>query len=132
MHPLMPTSKAGLPLLARVRAISLALPDASEDINHGRPCFTVAKKTFAMFLDNHHGDGRIAIWCKAAPGDQGDMVESDPKRFFVPPYVGPRGWIGVRLDAPKPDWKLVASIIGDSYRLVAPKRSPRRKDAKSR
>ena len=118
----MPTSKAGLPLLARVRAISLALAGAAEEINHGRPCFTAGKKTFVMFLDNHHGDGRIAIWCKAAPGDQGDMVESDPKRFFVPPYVGPRGWIGVRLDKPKPDWKMVGSIIADSHRLVAPKR----------
>ena len=117
----MPTSRAGLPLLARMRAISLALPGASEAINHGRPCFAVGKKTFAMFLDDHHGDGRIAVWCKAAPGDQGDMVESDPKRFFVPPYVGPRGWIGVRLDV-KPDWKLVGSIVAESHRLIAPKR----------
>lgn len=122
MHPIARTSKTGLPLLARLRRIALALPEAAELLNHGRPCFAVREKTFVMFLDNHHQDGRIAIWCKAPPGDQGDMVESDPKRFFVPPYVGPRGWIGMRLDTPKPDWNVVKTIVGESHRMTAPKR----------
>ncbi len=122
MHPIMPTSKAGKPLLAQIERIALALPSATKLINHGRPAFAVHEKTFVMFLDNHHGDGRIAIWCKAPPGDQADMVESDPKRYFVPPYVGPRGWIGVRLDIGKPNWKTVATIVRESYKMTAPKR----------
>ena len=122
MHPIARTSKAGRPLLAKLEAIALALPEAKKISNHGRPSFAVREKTFVMFMDDHHGDGRIAIWCKAPPGDQADMVESDPKRYFVPPYVGPRGWIGVRLDTPKPNWKTVATIVRESWRLTAPKR----------
>jgi len=122
MHPIMPTSKAGKPLLAEIEKIALALPGAVKIINHGRPAFAVGEKTFVMFLDNHHGDERIAIWCKAPPGDQADMVESDPKRYFVPPYVGPRGWIGVRVDLPKTNWKTIASIIRESWSMTAPKR----------
>src|SRR5450432_688535 len=122
MHPIMPTSKAGKPLLAKVEGIALALPSAMKIINHGRPAFAVNEKSFVMFLDNHHNDGRIAIWCKAPPGDQADMVESDPKRYFVPPYVGPRGWIGVRLDVAKPNWKTVATIVRESYNLTTTKR----------
>jgi hypothetical protein len=71
--------------------------------------------------DNHHGAGRPAVWCKAAPGNQGLMVRANPDRFFVPPYVGPSGWIGIRLDR-SPDWKEVGELMRDSYRLVAPKR----------
>ena len=122
MHPIARTSNVGLPLLAKLEAIALALPEAKKILNHGRPSFAIKDKTFVMFMDNHHGDGRIAIWCKAPQGDQADMVESDPKRYFVPPYVGPRGWIGVRLDAPKPNWKVIASIVRESWRMTAPKR----------
>jgi hypothetical protein len=81
----------------------------------------VRGKTFAMFLDNHHGDGRVALWCKAPPGAQAEIVAADPRRFFVPPYVGPRGWIGARLDL-DPDWGAVAACVEDSYRMTAPKR----------
>lgn len=73
-----------------------------------------------MFLDNHHGDGRVAIWCAAAPGAQADQVETDAERFFVPPYVGHRGWLGVRLDVDV-DWDEIAAIVEDAYRLTAPK-----------
>jgi hypothetical protein len=107
--------------LPKLKRICLALPEAKVSVNHGHPCFTVREKTFVMFMRNHHGDGRVAIWCKAPPGDQADMVESDPTRFFVPPYVGPRGWIGVRLDR-KPNWKLVETIVRESWRMTAPKR----------
>ena len=107
--------------LSRLRKICLALPDAVESVNHGRPCFSVRKKTFVMFLDNHHGDERLAIWCKAPPGAQSMIVESDPVRYFVPPYVGPSGWIGARLDR-KPEWDAIAAFVAESYALMtAPK-----------
>lgn len=78
------------------------------------------KKTVATFTDNHHGDGRVALVCPAPPGVQADLVEQEPHRFFVPPYVGGRGWLGVRLDVDV-DWDEVARICQDAYRMVAPK-----------
>jgi hypothetical protein len=107
--------------LARLGAICLAFPEAAEGLNHSQPCFEVRGKTFVMFLDNHHGDGRLALWCKAPPGAQAMIVESDPARFFVPPYVGPRGWIGARLDGDV-DWSAIAACVEESYRMTAPKR----------
>lgn len=78
---------------------------------------------FAMYADagNHHGDGRASAWIKAAPGNQAIMVPAAPDRFFVPPYVGPSGWVGIYLDT-KVDWEEVAELLEDSYRLIAPKR----------
>jgi hypothetical protein len=107
--------------LARVRASCLALPEVSERLSHGAPTFFVrGTKTFVMFLDDHHGDGRLAIWCAAPPGVQEQLVEQEPRRFFRPPYVGHRGWLGVELDV-DPDWDEVAEICADAYRQVAPK-----------
>jgi hypothetical protein len=107
--------------LKRVRAICLALPETNERPSHGSPAFFVRdRKTLAMFLDNHHGDGRLAIWCPAPPGAQAELVRQEPGRFFVPPYVGHRGWLGVRLDVDV-DWDEVTGIVEDAYRLVAPK-----------
>ena len=83
--------------------------------------FRVRKKTFAYYLFNHHGDGRIALWCKALPGDQGRLVEEDPRRFFVPPYLGPRGWVGTRLDLARVDWGEIAYLLGMAYRMSAPR-----------
>jgi hypothetical protein len=74
-----------------------------------------------MYLDDHHGDGRLAIWCPAAPGVQEAMIDEEPERFFKPPYVGPSGWLGVRLDV-DPDWDEIAGIVEDAYRKVAPKK----------
>ena len=107
--------------LARLRAICLALPEAAERGGVVEHTFRVRDKIFAMFLDNHHGDGRVAMWCKAPPGAQDVLVGSDPARYFVPPYVGHHGWVGVLLDPP-PDWDDVADLVVDSYRLTAPKR----------
>ena len=108
--------------LARVRAICLALPEVTERPSHGSPAWFVRdRKTLVMFLDDHHGDGRLALWVPAPPGAQADMVDEEPERFFVPPYVGGRGWVGVRLDRDV-DWDEVAGIVTDAYRLVAPKR----------
>ena len=107
--------------LKRLRKICLILPEATEKVAWGRPTFRVRNKMFVMFMDNHHGDGRVAIWCNAAPGAHEVLVRSDPQRFFVPPYVGHRGWLGVRLDV-EVDWGLVANLVKDSYRMTAPKR----------
>jgi hypothetical protein len=121
-HPIIVTSPENEKLLATVRAIALALPSTEEALNHGRPCFTVREKTFVMFLDNHHRDGRVAIWCKAPPGAQSMIVESDPERYFVPPYVGPRGWLGARVDR-KPDWAAIKAFIAESYAMTAAPKS---------
>ena len=115
--------------LAKVRDICLALPETNERPSHGQPTFFIRdKKTFVMFLDDHHGDGRLALWVAAAPGVQAEMVDEEPERFFVPPYVGHRGWLGVRLDR-RPDWEEVAGICADAYRQVAPKTLVARLDA---
>jgi hypothetical protein len=109
--------------LSRLRKLCLALPEAHEVEAWGEPTFRVRNKLFAMYADagKHHGAGRASVWCKAAPGNQALMVRAEPERFFVPPYVGPSGWIGIYLDQ-SPDWKEVAELLRDSYRLTAPKR----------
>ena len=107
--------------LGKLRTLCLALPEATEKEAWGEPTFRVGGKIFAMFSNNHHGDGRIAVWCKAPPGVQEILVGADPERFFVPPYVGHKGWIGVRLDRPV-DWEEIADILADSYRMTASKR----------
>lgn len=109
------------PHLARLRRICLSLPETHEKVAWGAPTFRVNNKLFVHYRNNHHGDGRIAAWCKSLQNDQMDLVESDPKVFFVPPYVGPSGWVGVRLDK-RPEWSVVSDIVEQAYRLVAPKR----------
>jgi len=108
-------------LLDQVRALCLHWPEASEKVAWGGPTFRVKDKLFAMYLDDHHGDGRIALWIKAPPGVQELLVEAEPERFFRPPYVGPSGWIGVRLDGAL-DWSEIADFLADGYRLAAPKK----------
>jgi hypothetical protein len=109
--------------LARLRKLCLALPEAHEVEAWGEPTFRVRNKLFAMYAapSNHHGGGRAAVWCKAAAGNQALMVRAEPERYFVPPYVGPSGWVGVWLDR-NPDWSEVKDLMRDSYRLVAPKK----------
>jgi hypothetical protein len=110
------------PELVRLREICMALPEIEERLSHGSPAWFIrGKKTLAMYLDDHHGDGRLAIWCPAPAGVQEAMVREEPERFFRPPYVGPSGWLGVRLDR-DPDWDEIAIILEDAYRKVAPKR----------
>ena len=107
-------------VLQRIRELCLALPETSERPSHGQPTFFVReKRSFLMVLDNHHGDGRFAIWCAAEDGLQEMLVEADPERFFRPPYVGHRGWLGVRLDRGI-DWDELAGIVEDAYAEVAP------------
>ena len=106
--------------LRRIREICLGLPETSERLSHGAPTFFVReKRAFLMVLTNHHGDGRFAIWCAAPAGIQNMLVEADPERFFVPPYVGHRGWLGMRLDRPFA-WDELAGIAEDAYAEVAP------------
>lgn len=102
----------------RLRAICMALPEATEKEVWGDPTFRVRDRIFAMLKQ---GDGRPSLWCKAQPGSQMVLVGADPARFFVPPYVGHKGWVGMRLDR-RPDWKEVAELVRRSYRLTAPKR----------
>lgn len=108
--------------LAQVRAIALELPEVTERLSHGAPTFFVRdKKTFVMFVDNHHDDGRLALWTAAPAGVQSVLVETEPDRFFKPPYVGGRGWIGVRLDVDV-EWDEIAQVIQDAYRCIASKK----------
>jgi hypothetical protein len=105
--------------LTRLRALCLALPDAKETISHGAPTFWSPKRTFATFADasNHHGQGRHAVWLLAAPGRQERMVRTAPDRFFVPPYVGPAGWLGVWLDDVC-NWEELADILESAHALA--------------
>jgi hypothetical protein len=118
----MPAAASRAAVLARVRRLCLSFPEVNERASHGAPTFFVRdKKSFCSFVDNHHGDGRLAIWCCAPPDAQGMLVDSDPEVFFVPPYVGPSGWIGVRLDRGAP-WGTIAGVLEQAYRMKAPKR----------
>jgi hypothetical protein len=106
--------------LQTIRELCLALPETSERLSHGAPTFFVrGKRAFLMVLTNHHDDGRFAIWCAAVSGMQQMLVDADAERFFVPPYVGHRGWLGVRLDRGL-DWDELAGIAEDAYAEVAP------------
>jgi hypothetical protein len=106
--------------LERLRTICLGLPETSERLSHGAPTFFVrGKRAFVMVLTDHHGDGRFAIWCAAPPGLQQMLVDADPERFFVPPYVGHRGWLGFRLDRALA-WDELAGIVEDAYAEIAP------------
>jgi hypothetical protein len=109
--------------LTRLRKLCLALPQAHEVEAWGEPTFRVKNKIFAMYAEpnNHHGGGQHAVWCKASAVNQRLMVEAAPERFFVPPYVGPSGWIGVWLEE-KCDWPELADLLRDSYRMIAPKK----------
>jgi hypothetical protein len=115
-----PSQRARERTLAKLRALCLALPETSERLSHGAPTFFVrGKRAFLMVLTDHHGDGRFAIWCASASGIQEMLVDADGEKFFVPPYVGHRGWLGVRLDI-GPDWDELAGIVEDAYTEVAP------------
>lgn len=106
--------------LERVRKICFTLPETSERLSHGEPTFFVRKRVFAMFSNNHHNDGHIAVWLPAPMGLQETLIETDPDTFYKPPYVGVRGWIGVELDRISDED--LAFHIRDGWRLVAPKK----------
>lgn len=115
------SSTQGLAALDRLREITAGFPEVTERLSHHTPTFFIRdKKVLVHLFEDHHGDDRLALWCAAPPGVQAELVEQEPERFFVPPYVGHRGWIGLRLDV-DPDWDEVTGILDDAYRLVAPK-----------
>lgn len=115
-----PKSGAGEEHLRRVRRICATLPATTEKLSHGEPTFFVAKKVYAMFANNHHGDGHIAVWIPAPQGSQAMLLKTEPRKFFMPPYVGCRGWIGIELD--HIDDEDLAFHIGEAWRLIAPKK----------
>lgn len=114
----MPARRASV--LARIREVCLSLPETTERLSHGAPTFFIReKRAFVMYMDNHHDDGRLALWCAAPEGMQEALVGDSPDQYFVPPYVGHRGWLGVRLDR-KLGWNEIAGAIEDAYLAVAP------------
>ena len=123
----MPKSRNPLP---KLRKIIDAWPETSEKLSHGAPTWWGGCKTFATLHDNHHGDGRLALWIKSTFDIQDDLVAMNPKLFFIPPYVGPSGWIGVQLGG-SADWGMIESLLEDGYRLVAPKRALKLLDEQS-
>ncbi len=108
--------------ITRLRKICSALPETSERLSHGEPTWFVrGKKTFLSMSDHHHDD-RVALVCAGADGAQEVLVSTDPRKFFRPPYVGHRGWLGVYLDVPGVDWDQIADLVVEAYRQVAPKK----------
>ena len=107
--------------IERLRAICLALPETTEKIAWDEPTWRVKGKLFAQLDNHHHGAEHLAVWLPAPLGEQESMIFLDPARFFRPPYVGQRGWVGVRIDG-RPDWAVVATLVKQAYREVAPPR----------
>ena len=105
----------------RVRAICVALPGVTERLSHGAPAFFAGKQFLMLWPDGHHDHGFPHLWCAAPPGAQGELVTSEPERFFRPPYVGARGWVGIRLDSDI-DWDEIAAVCQEAFRTVAPKK----------
>jgi len=110
------------PRLRRITEIALALPEVTRQSYGSHAQFLVRKKTFAYYLDNHHGDGTVGLTCKVLPGDNKSLVEAQPRRFYLPDYLASRGWVALRLDVGKVDWDEVKELLSGSYTLIAPKR----------
>jgi len=107
--------------LTRLSEIALALPEATRQICGSHAQFLIRKKTFAYFLNNHHGDDIVAVTCKVLPGDNKALVEAQPGRFYLPAYIASKGWVALRLDVGKVDWDEVNELLVGSYTLIAPK-----------
>lgn len=113
--------------LERLRAIIDAWPETHEKLSHGAPTWWGGKKTFATYHSGNYDEGRRGVWVKAEDGAQQELIASDPERFYRPKYLGPSGWVGVRLEG-EVDWGLVRELLLDGYRLVAPKRALKQLD----
>ena len=118
----MPKSSTQDRRLTRVTEIALAFPEAKRQIYGSHAQFLVRNKTFAYFLDNHHGDGIVAVTCKVLPGENKALSEAQPERFYLPAYLAARGWVALRLDRGKIDWREVKELLLGSYATIAPKR----------
>ena len=110
------------PRLARLTKLALALPQTKREVRVSHAQFLVRNKTFAYFLDNHHGDGIVALACKVLPGDNRRLAEAQPARFYLPAHIASRGWVALRLDIGKIEWNEVKELLFGSYALVAPAR----------
>ena len=118
----MPSKTSDAAIIARLRKICMALPEANERVSHGEPTWFAGKgKVFAMLDNHHHGARHLSVWLPQPAGVQEDLIEADPERFFRPPYVGPNGWVGMVLDT-KPDWHVVTSLVREAYVHVATKK----------
>jgi len=109
-------------LIERVRAIAMALPGVTEKLSHGEAAFFVRGRMFFTTDNDHHGSGHVAVWCNAPEGAQQSLVEGDPKHFFVPPYVGNAGWLGVRLDSGL-SWKVIGDLLKQAHGITGVKRA---------
>ena len=105
--------------LARVRRMCLSIPGTMEKLSHGEPTFFTPKRVFAMFANNHHQDGHLAVWIPAGPGVQAALIEEDPEVYFRPPYVGVAGWVGVELR--RVDDDQLGALIREAYRFITAK-----------
>ena len=108
--------------LTKLSQISLALPEASREDQGDHASFLIRKKVFAYYLNNHHGDGIVSICCKVLPGDNQRLIAANPRKYYLPAYIGPRGWVGLRLDLPTVDWAEVQELVRGSYAQTAPKK----------
>jgi phosphoribosylglycinamide formyltransferase-1 len=109
------------PRLVRLTKICMALPEVVREVQGQHAAFAVRKKKFAYFLNDHHGDGIVGVTCKVLPGDNDALVQAHPSRFYRPAYLASSGWVALRLDREKVDWREVAELVTTSYRLLAPK-----------
>ena len=108
--------------LTQLTRVALSLPETSRQVHGSHAQFLVRKKTFAYFLDNHHGDGIVAVTCKILPGENTALAKAQPRRYYLPSYIGPKGWVALRLDIGKIDSDEVRELLLGSYLLIAPKR----------
>jgi predicted DNA-binding protein (MmcQ/YjbR family) len=114
--------------LTKLSKICLAPQDATREDHGSHASFRIHKKPFVYFLNDHHGDGIVSVSCKVFPGDNTALVASQPERFYLPAYIGPRGWVALRLDVGEIDWDEVSELVSASYGLIkSPKRSEARK-----
>lgn len=118
--PIAPKSLAPKSIADAVREVCLSFPDAAEVVSRGSPDYRVRNKTFGTYVVNHHGDGRVALWLVARQGAQQHYVGRDPTHYFIPPYVGPRGWLGVKLNSGL-HWKDIAERVREAYEIIAPR-----------
>ncbi|MBS1806537.1 MAG: MmcQ/YjbR family DNA-binding protein [Acidobacteria bacterium] len=108
--------------------ICMAMPAAVKEEMHGHVAFKVGKKTFAYYLNDHHGDGVVSVCCKVLAGDNEQLIDASPRKFYMPAYIGPRGWVALRLDRATVDWSEVRQLVRGSYEQMAPKRLVRQLD----
>jgi predicted DNA-binding protein (MmcQ/YjbR family) len=108
--------------LEKLSGICLSLPGAVREDKGSHASFTVAKKVFAYYLNDHHEDGIVSVCCKVLPGDNERLISASPRKFYMPAYIGPRGWVALRLDRPTVDWDEVKEIVRGSYEQTAPKK----------